>query len=425
MHDRRRHLPRRRRRPAPRVQALRHPGRPRHRACCGASAFRVAIVTGRVSESVRASRARSSASTTSRRIPTATSSPAFMSILERHGDRARASARSSATTFRTCRCCASSGLPVAVGNAVPEVRAICTHPARQRTAGAAPFASSSRISSRRAASGTAPGTATSTHARSRAARRRAMNADEIVERGTRVVRLEREALVGARGAPRRRVRARRSAHRRLAGPGDRRRRREVRADRPEDRRDADVDRHAGDASCTRSTASTATSGIVGRDDVAILISKSGESDELLGLLAHLKGFGVRTIAITGDAGVGARPELRRVARRRRCAKRRVRTISRRRRARRPRSCSATRWRWRCLQEKGFQREDFARIHPGGALGRQLVVRVEEIMLREDLPVLARRRHHARGDRDDRASGAASPSSSTTSAASKGCSPRAI
>src|SRR5579885_2932423 len=41
-------------------------------------------------------------------------------------------------------------------------------------------------------------------------------------------------------------------------------------------------------------------GIVGRDDVAILISKSGESDELLALLAHLKGFGVRAIAITGE-----------------------------------------------------------------------------------------------------------------------------
>jgi arabinose-5-phosphate isomerase len=40
-----------------------------------------------------------------------------------------------------------------------------------------------------------------------------------------------------------------------------------------------------------------------------------------------------------------------------------------------------------LQEKGFKREDFARIHPGGALGRQLVVRVDDIMLRQELPVL--------------------------------------
>src|SRR2546423_13278274 len=43
-------------------------------------------------------------------------------------------------------------------------------------------------------------------------------------------------------------------------------------------------------------------GIVGADDVAILISKSGESDGLLALLSHLKGFGVRAIAITGDDG---------------------------------------------------------------------------------------------------------------------------
>ena len=42
-----------------------------------------------------------------------------------------------------------------------------------------------------------------------------------------------------------------------------------------------------------------------------------------------------------------------------------------------------------LQEKGFEREDFARIHPGGALGRKLVVRVEEIMLRRE-PARARR-----------------------------------
>ena len=40
-----------------------------------------------------------------------------------------------------------------------------------------------------------------------------------------------------------------------------------------------------------------------------------------------------------------------------------------------------------LQEKGFQPEDFARIHPGGALGRRLVIQIEEIMLRQDLPVL--------------------------------------
>src|SRR5207302_2084278 len=42
-------------------------------------------------------------------------------------------------------------------------------------------------------------------------------------------------------------------------------------------------------------------GIVGRNDVAILISKSGESDDVLGLLDHLKRLGVCTIALTINA----------------------------------------------------------------------------------------------------------------------------
>src|SRR5689334_9485761 len=42
-------------------------------------------------------------------------------------------------------------------------------------------------------------------------------------------------------------------------------------------------------------------GIVGSSDVAILISKSGESDELLALLDHLKRLGVCTIAITASS----------------------------------------------------------------------------------------------------------------------------
>ena len=42
-------------------------------------------------------------------------------------------------------------------------------------------------------------------------------------------------------------------------------------------------------------------GIVGESDVAILISKSGESAEVVGLLDHLKRLGVCTIALTGNA----------------------------------------------------------------------------------------------------------------------------
>ena len=128
-------------------------------------------------------------------------------------------------------------------------------------------------------------------------------------------------------------------------------------------------------------------GIVGRDDVAILISKSGESDELLALLAHLKGFGVGSIAITGNLAsalarncdvaldAGVREEA--------CPHDLAPTTSTTAALVLGDALAVA-----LLEQKGFKREDFARIHPGGALGRQLVVRVEEIMLRQDLPVLS-------------------------------------
>ena len=127
-------------------------------------------------------------------------------------------------------------------------------------------------------------------------------------------------------------------------------------------------------------------GIVGKDDVAILISKSGESDELLGLLAHLKGFGVKTIAITGvrtsaldrNCDVSLDAAVREEA----CPHDLAPTTSTTAALVLGDALAVA-----LLQEKGFKREDFARIHPGGALGRQLVVQVEEIMLTTELPLL--------------------------------------
>src|SRR5256885_1031682 len=128
-------------------------------------------------------------------------------------------------------------------------------------------------------------------------------------------------------------------------------------------------------------------GIVGAEDVAILLSKSGESDELLELVAHLKGFGVRSIAITGalksslarNCDVALDASVREEA----CPHDLAPTTS---------STAALAigdaLAVALLQVKGFKREDFARLHPGGALGRQLIVRVDEVMLRDHLPVLS-------------------------------------
>jgi arabinose-5-phosphate isomerase len=40
-----------------------------------------------------------------------------------------------------------------------------------------------------------------------------------------------------------------------------------------------------------------------------------------------------------------------------------------------------------LERKGFKSEDFARLHPGGALGRRLLLTVREVMVTDKLPVL--------------------------------------
>jgi arabinose-5-phosphate isomerase len=40
-----------------------------------------------------------------------------------------------------------------------------------------------------------------------------------------------------------------------------------------------------------------------------------------------------------------------------------------------------------LQSRGFTRDDFARLHPGGALGRKLTLRVRDVMVADDYPSL--------------------------------------
>jgi arabinose-5-phosphate isomerase len=127
-------------------------------------------------------------------------------------------------------------------------------------------------------------------------------------------------------------------------------------------------------------------GIVGTDDVAILLSKSGESDELLDLLAHLKGFGVRSVAITGATSSSLAKNcdvaLDAWVREEACPHDLAPTTSTTAALVLGDALAVA-----LLQKKGFKREDFARLHPGGALGRQLVIRVDEVMLTDNLPVL--------------------------------------
>ena len=127
-------------------------------------------------------------------------------------------------------------------------------------------------------------------------------------------------------------------------------------------------------------------GIVGPDDVSILISKSGESDELLSLIEHLKRLGVRLIAITGDpkaalsrhADVALDASVSEEACPHDLAPTTSTTVA---------LAIGDALAVALLEEKGFKREDFARLHPGGSIGRKLLTRVDEIMEKDTLPVL--------------------------------------
>jgi arabinose-5-phosphate isomerase len=127
-------------------------------------------------------------------------------------------------------------------------------------------------------------------------------------------------------------------------------------------------------------------GIVDSDDVAILLSKSGESDELLSLVEHLKRLGVRLIALTGDRKSGlakhADVTLDASVGEEACPHDLAPTTSTTVALALGDALAVA-----LLEEKGFKREDFARLHPGGSIGRRLFTRVDEIMERERLPVL--------------------------------------
>lgn len=128
-------------------------------------------------------------------------------------------------------------------------------------------------------------------------------------------------------------------------------------------------------------------GIVGRGDVAILLSKSGESDDLFGLVQQLERRGVPIIAITGapesalaraaavvlDAGRAEEA----------CEETLAPTTSTTVALALGDALAVT-----LLEVKGFRRDEFAALHPGGALGRRLLLRVADVMVTRDLPALA-------------------------------------
>lgn len=127
-------------------------------------------------------------------------------------------------------------------------------------------------------------------------------------------------------------------------------------------------------------------GIVGPEDVAMLLSKSGETTEVVAQLEPLRRVGVRVIAITGDSSStlarNADVHLDGWVKEEACPHDLAPTTSTTVALAIGDALAVT-----LLEVKGFTREDFAQLHPGGALGRKLLLRVRDVMVGDDLPVL--------------------------------------
>ncbi len=123
-------------------------------------------------------------------------------------------------------------------------------------------------------------------------------------------------------------------------------------------------------------------GIVTPDDVVIAISKSGDTDELFQLMPMLKRMGVRIITMTGNVNsrlaqiseivldVGVREEA--------CPHNLAPTSSTTTSLVMGDALAVA-----LLEQRGFTKEDFARFHPGGNLGKRLLLNVEEMMAAGD------------------------------------------
>ncbi len=119
-------------------------------------------------------------------------------------------------------------------------------------------------------------------------------------------------------------------------------------------------------------------GMVTRDDVFIALSNSGESGELLAIVPLIKRRGAKLIALTGKPQSSLAQEadahLFAGADKEACPLNLAPTASTTAALALGDALALA-----VMQAKGISRDEFARSHPGGALGRQLLTHVRDVM----------------------------------------------
>lgn len=125
-------------------------------------------------------------------------------------------------------------------------------------------------------------------------------------------------------------------------------------------------------------------GIIQKNDVVICISKSGNTPEIKVLLPLIKNYGNKIIAITGNIesflGINAHFTLNSYVEKEACPNNLAPTSSTTAQLVMGDAIAV------CLLElNNFSSKDFAKYHPGGALGKKLYLRVSDLIEKNEVP----------------------------------------
>ena len=123
-------------------------------------------------------------------------------------------------------------------------------------------------------------------------------------------------------------------------------------------------------------------GMVMAGDVVLAISNSGESDELAAIVPAMRRLGVTLVAMTGkrDSSLGRHADLvlSSAVDEEACPLNLAPTASSTAQMALGDALAVA-----LLDARGFREEDFARSHPGGSLGRKLLIHVHDLMRKGD------------------------------------------
>jgi arabinose-5-phosphate isomerase len=129
-------------------------------------------------------------------------------------------------------------------------------------------------------------------------------------------------------------------------------------------------------------------GMLKKEDALLLISYSGETEEVLRIIPFLKENGNLLISMTGNShsalAKSSDYHLSVSVEKEACPLQMAPTSSTTVALVMGDALAIA-----LMKARGFRAEDFARFHPGGRLGRRLLTRVEDAMIRNNLPVIPR------------------------------------